>query len=448
MRGNSNKGSAGEPMSVVDTAWLRMDSTENLMVINSLFLFEEHFSRERFVALIKERLLSIPRFRMRSAIRGKHYCWEEPPEFDADYHITPVQLPETENAVAEEAALRDFVSGLISTPLDPQHPLWRYYHVDHYKGGTAVVLRIHHSYADGLALMAVLDAVADKSVMHSSPAARAGAGPVANSSNVVVRALQSALVGVGFGLGWLYEATRILFLSSDTRTAFKRPLTTQKQVAWAPSLNMDEVKQVGKAMGCTINDVLLGCVAGSMRQNLIKQGDSVDGVVIRAMVPFNLRPLSEAMELGNRFGLVFLDLPVGVADSIQQVKRVRQSMLKLKNGIQAMMSYNVLAILGVFSPAIERFALNFFSHKASAVMTNVPGPAEPVMMSGTKLVKPMFWVPQSGEIGMGVSILSYDNKVEFGLIADTALVENPQDVVEGFIDQYEQLKARVLTKGA
>lgn len=444
MRSTSNTASYREPMAVVDTAWLRMDSPENLMVINGVFLFEEHYSRERFVELIEERLLAIHRFRMRPVKQGKQYFWEEVPKLDLDYHIASTVLPVHDQEAGEETALRQFASGLISSPLKPQEPLWRFYHVDRYKEGTAVLFQIHHCYADGIALMSVLDAIADESVLHSSPAARAGQGK-AKATNPVMRGLQSAITAVGFGAGWLYEATRVLLLPSDSKTAFKRPLTTNKEVAWAPSLNVEEVKQVGKAMGCTINDVLLGCVAGSLRENLINQGDPVDGVVIRATVPVNLRPLSEAMNLGNRFGLVYLDLPVGEADSVQRVKHVRQTMSKLKNGIQAYMSFGVLAILGFFPLALQRFALNFFSHKASAVMTNVPGPTKPVMMKGSKLAKPMFWVPQSGEIGIGVSILSYDNKVEFGLIADTALVQNPQDVVKGFVDEYEQLKLRVLS---
>ena len=445
MRSNSATASYREPMSVVDTAWLRMDSPENLMVINGVFLFEEHYERERLVELLEERLLAIHRFRMRPVANGNQYFWEEVRKLDMEYHVAETDLPE---AASEDEALRSFANKLISTTLEVDRPLWRFYRIDTFKEGTAVLFQIHHSYADGIALMSVLDAIADNSVLQSSPAARASAPSKVTATNPLLKSLQSAVFGVGFGLGWLYEATKVLLLPADSKTAFKKPLTTQKQVAWAPSLDVDEVKKVGKAMGCTINDVLLGCVAGSLRNNLIEQGDQVDGVKVRATVPVNLRPLSEAMNLGNQFGLVYLDLPVGEADSLNRVKQVRKTMSKLKNGIQAYMSYSVLAILGFFPLAFQRAALNFFSHKASAVMTNVPGPTEPVLMKGSKLAKPMFWVPQSGEIGIGVSILSYNNKVEFGLIADTALVKDPQQVVDGFIEEYQQLRKRVLEGGA
>ena len=108
------------------------------------------------------------------------------------------------------------------------------------------------------------------------------------------------------------------------------------------------------------------------------------------------------------------------------------------------MSYNILGMLGYFPSAVERWALRFFSSKASAVMTNVPGPSEPVILKGKKLSKPMFWVPQSGGIGIGVSILSYDNKVEFGFVADAALVPEPQAMIDDFVDEFKSIQAEVL----
>lgn len=437
-----------EPMSVVDTAWLRMDSPENLMVINGVFLFEEHYPLERLRDLLEERLLAIHRFRMKPVSDGKRYFWEEVPKLDMDYHVSSIELPQ---AAGEEDSLRQFADQLISKPLDPSKPLWRFFHVDQYQGGSAVLFQVHHSYADGIALMSVLDAIADESVLDSSPAARAGMPRNSSTAPGLLgqasKAMRSSLFYLGFAGGWLYEALKVVSLPADSKTAYKRPLTTQKRVAWAPSLDVEEVKRVGKAMGCTINDVLLACVAGSLRDYLVKQGEPVDGVMVRATVPVNLRPLSKAMNLGNEFGLVYLDLPVGEGDSVNRVKQVRQTMAKLKNGIQAYMSYNVLGILGFFPTAFQRFALNFFSHKASAVMTNVPGPTKPVMLKGSRLAKPIFWVPQSGEIGIGVSILSYNGKVEFGLISDTALIAEPKEVVDGFVSEYRQLKENVLNSG-
>src|SRR5262249_14103512 len=151
--------------------------------------------------------------------------------------------------------------------------------------------------------------------------------------------------------------------------------------------------------GCTTNDIILGCVAGGLRRYLARLGEPVDGVQLRATVPVNLRPLKEAQQLGKRFGLVYLKLPVGEPGIEQRIHDVRNNMGELKNGVQAVMSYHVLGILGFFPRPVEKFFADFFSSKASAVMTNVPGPTAPIHLLGRKIVKPMFWVPQSGRIG-------------------------------------------------
>ena len=436
---------ASEPMRVVDTAWLRMDSTENLMVINGLLLFEDPISREEFRSVLEDRLLAQhKRFRQRPVKQGNQYVWEELSAVDMDYHLTSLEGLDD----ATEAEMRAAISKLVPQPLDPDKPLWRFFFIPKYKSGNAVVVKVHHSYADGIALISVLDSIADKSVLHSSPAAKFKLPQRKPRSGALLHKLEfaatSAAFYTGFSLAWFYEAMRVILARPDSKTAYKCKLSANKQVGWAPSLPVEDVKQVGKAMGCTVNDVILGCVAGSLRRYLERTGQPVDGVHLRATVPVNLRPLEEALELGNRFGLVYLSLPVGEPTIERRIRAVRKNMASLKSGMQAVMSYHVLGILGFFPKTVEKFFLDFFSSKASAVMTNVPGPSEPVYLKGKKLSKPMFWVPQSGAIGIGVSILSYDNKVEFGFVADAALIPDPQAMIDDFIDEFAAIKRQVL----
>lgn len=437
---------AREPMTNVDTAWLRMDSSENLMVINGLLFFDEPMTQEEFKTLLEERLVAQhKRFRQRPCREGNAYFWEELPALDMDYHLTSLAI---EVDGDPDEALRRTVSELIPQPLDSANPLWRFHFVSDFKSGSAVLVRVHHSYADGIALISVLDSIADHSVLHSSPAARFKLPERKPKSDALLHRMAffftNALFYLAFGAAWLFEALRVSLCRPDSKTAYKRDLSPHKQVGWAPSLPVEQVKQVGKAMDCTINDVILGCVAGSLRRFLQRIGEPVDGVCVRATIPVNLRPLEEALQLGNRFGLVYLELPVGEANIQNRIKAVQRSMKKLKNGMQAQMSYNILGILGYFPSWFERWALKFFSSKASAVMTNVPGPSEPVVLMGKKLSKPMFWVPQSGGIGIGVSILTYDNKVEFGFVADAALVPDPQAMIDDFVDEFESIRAEVL----
>lgn len=435
-----------EPMTNVDTAWLRMDSNENLMVINGLLFFDDGIAKEEFKAILEERLIAKhKRFRQRPVQEGGRYYWQELPSLDMDYHFTSLDLPDSDNPAE---TVRAKVSELIPHPLDADKPLWRFYYIPNYGKGSAVLVKVHHSYADGIALISILDSIADKSVLHSSPAAKFKFPERKPKSDAPLHKLQFLITSlffyIGFAVAWLYEALYVSLARKDSDTVYKRELTPHKQVGWAPSLPVGEVKQVSKAMGCTINDVILGCVAGSLRRYLERLGEPVQGVCLRATIPVNLRPLDRGLELGNHFGLVYLELPVAEETARDRIHSVRRNMAKLKNGMQAQMSYNILSILGYFPRAVEKWALNFFSSKASAVMTNVPGPAEPVLLKGRKLSKPMFWVPQSGSIGIGVSILSYNNNVEFGFVADSALIPDAQAMVDDFVEEFQHIKTEVL----
>ena len=178
------------------------------------------------------------------------------------------------------------------------------------------------------------------------------------------------------------------------------------------------MKAIGRAFDCTVNDVLMASAAGALRSYLLDRGEAIDGTTIRATVPVNLRPLEHARKLGNHFGLVFLDLPVGEWNPVRRLELVADCMSKLKGSRQAIVSFGLLAALGMAPAALQRTALELFSRKATAVATNVPGPQMPLYLAGCRLRDMMFWVPQTGSIGLGISILSYNGKVHFGLISD------------------------------
>ena len=210
-------------------------------------------------------------------------------------------------------------------------------------------------------------------------------------------------------------------------------------MAWAEPLDLEEVKAVGRACGCTVNDVLMAAAAGALRGYMRERGEALEGMSLRATVPVNLRPLEHARKLGNHFGLVFLDLPVGEDNPLRRLQRVAECMNQLKASRQAIVAYGLLAALGIAPQPVQEVALELFSRKASAVATNVPGPQQPLYMAGCTLRDIMFWVPQTGSIGLGLSILSYCGKVHFGLIADARLIPDPDAVVRRFGAEFEKL---------
>jgi WS/DGAT/MGAT family acyltransferase len=228
-------------------------------------------------------------------------------------------------------------------------------------------------------------------------------------------------------------------LPDDPPSLLRGDLGVTKRVAWAEPLDLEEVKAVGRACDCTVNDVLMAAAAGALRDYMLERGADIDGITLRATVPVNLRPLEHAKKLGNHFGLVFLDLPVGEPNPIRRLEYVAECMNQLKTSRQAIVAFGLLAALGMAPTALQSIALEMFSRKATAVATNVPGPQQPLYMAGCTLKEMMFWVPQTGSIGIGISIMSYNGRVHFGLIADAKLIPDPDAVIRRFGPEFDKL---------
>jgi WS/DGAT/MGAT family acyltransferase len=235
------------------------------------------------------------------------------------------------------------------------------------------------------------------------------------------------------------ELAKLALMPQDSPTRFKGKPGIAKQVAWAEPLPLDDIKTIAKALGASVNDVLLSCVAGALGEYLARKGDATDGVMIRALVPVNLRPVEEAYRLGNQFGLVFLDLPIGIGNPVERLYAVRANMTALKGSFQPVISLGLLAAMGAGPKVLQEELLHALARNGTAVMTNVPGPPQLLYFAGASIDRFLFWVPQSGEIGMGVSILSYAGQVQFGLIADRGLCPDPDLVIAQFEPEFEKL---------
>jgi WS/DGAT/MGAT family acyltransferase len=205
-----------------------------------------------------------------------------------------------------------------------------------------------------------------------------------------------------------------------------------------------EIKAMGGILGSSVNDILLSCVSGALRQYLVDHGDDVEGVELRAFVPVNLRAQGDQNHLGNRFGLVAVVLPVGIEHPFMRLYEVRRRMQELKGSYQALAAMGILGVVGMCPEPVQRQVLAILSDKGTAVMTNVPGPQQPLYMAGARLTQQMVWVPQSGNVGMGVSILSYNGHVQFGLMTDKRFVPDPSKIVNRFALEFENLVLALL----
>jgi len=443
-----------ESMSPVDTMWLRTDRPHNLMTIVAVWMLEGPVALDRVENQLFERHLTYRRYRQKVEFaRGGPY-WRDDPHLNRAHHIKRVRLP----GRGDKEALERFVGDLASEPFDFNHPLWTVHIVEDYEGGAAVVLRWHHAIADGAALVGVTLALVDGSVgarraappdedegwlqsLMAPVAAAISAGTQATSTlGAALDLARNPLRAVDYlrhGAGVAGELAYLMSMMSDSATRFKGKPTGSKCVAWCEPLKLPDVKAVSRALGCSINDLLLSCAAGAMRRYLADKGDRTKGVEIRALAPIDLREPGD-LELGNRFGLLGVLLPVGVEHPLERLMIVRQRMLDLKTSYEPAVTLGVFAALGYLPKIVQEQLFDLLASRMTAVMTNVPGPTEPLTVAGSRLRQMLFWVPQSADIGMGVSILSYAGQVQFGLITDDALTPDPEAVVSRFLEEFDR----------
>ena len=451
-------------LSSVDTAWLRMEDPTNLMMINGFIVFSEPMDFERLKLTLQHGLLRFDRFRQR-VVRpafGPPY-WEDDPDFDLNYHFQRATLPPP----GDQAALQDLVSLLASRQLDLSRPLWQFHLVEEYRGGCALICRLHHCIGDGLALVYVLLSLTSTEPdmpwpirQPEAPRGRRQQRPLGRlfrpartafkTSYQVSRALgregwqtlnQPARLAdlAREGASGAKSLARLLLLWPDPRTAYKGTLGVPKRAAWSGPIPLQDVKAIRKGLGGTVNDVLLAAMSGALRRYLEERGEPVDGLNFRAVVPVNLRKPGTEDELGNKFGLVFLALPIGIAEPLERLHELRRRMDALKDSREAPVAFGILATIGAAPEVVQDLVVNIFGLKGTAVMTNVMGPPLQIYLAGAPLESLMFWVPQSGHLGMGVSILSYNGQVRMGVITDEGLVPDPEAIIAAFRAEFDHL---------
>lgn len=458
------------PMSSVDRSWLRMESAENPMMISAVLIFEQALSIRRLKRLLDERFLTFRRFRQRVIHRGDRAFWQDDPLFHVDNHLHRIALA----GDSGEQELQSLVSDMNSSSLDFRRPLWQIHYIDQYQGGCALLIRIHHCIADGISLVRVLLSLTDKqpdsilrrirpsALSHPVDKAQSSLGRTArrllqtgraakDRANLLLKSLRTEpgypmrLVSTAGSIS--LDLLKLGLAADEPKTCLNSSLSGRKQVAWAEPLSLLEVKICARALQGTVNDVLLCAAAGALQKHFHNTGETPPTCGIRVAVPLNLRPVNQPVEtLGNQFGLVLVNLPVEVSHPLLRFRQIQNTMGRLKQSYQAQVTYGLLDLFGRGPDALERRALTLLSDKASAVLTNVPGPTEPVYLAGAKLKQPMFWVPQSGNIGIGMSIFSYAGTVQFGISIDKSIPVNPEAVMEYFRESFTELYQWALKK--
>ncbi len=457
-----------ESLASVDVAWYQMEDPTNLMMITGVFIFDQPVDFERLKATLDVRFAQrFRRFRQRVVAKRSRFgrpTWEDDPNFDLSNHLYRVALP----APGDHAALQAMVSDLMSTALDFSRPLWHFHLIDGYDGRSVLLVRLHHAIADGIALVQVMLSMTDtdEEGATSPPPPRKPQGwsplapvlrPARSALKLTRKTVDAAIrnsVSVArdpehlvdlarVGADMALTTGRVLLMSSDPKTVYKGKLVVRKQAAWSDPIPLEEVKLIGRAVGGTVNDVLMSATAGAMRRYMEGRGEPVTDLNFRAVIPFNLRKPSRRIELGNKFGLVFHSMPIGVADPVDRLRELKQRMDALKDSTEPIVTFGVLALIGLFPDSLQDRIVEIFGKKSTLVLTNVPGPREQLFLAGAPIGEIMFWVPQSGRLGLGISILSYNDQVMVGVASDSSLVPDPEAIVAAFHLELEALRAEM-----
>lgn len=483
-------------MRAADAAWLRMGGPANPMVINALVRFDDPLEQGALARLLLLRLVGpYPKFAMNvregglpligalpavgvlpsiGPLRRLGPHWERDPYFAIDRHLHHVALP----GPGDEDELRALVGDLVSSPLPEDRPPWQAHLIECGGADNALLMRMHHCIADGIALAQVLLSLTDEpdvasAVANGGAAAEHGAGAerVAGAEHAADRergeagvepgrqsggGIAGALVGAAqLGVEALVHPHRLLELArggardvevlarllahpADPTGSLKAPLSGVRRVGWSQSIELDAVAAIAHGNGATVNDVLLAAVAGALRaERPAHAGGRATGVGERArpermtaIVPFNLRPAQAPVprELGNDFGLVFLDMPVSVSSRRARLAEVKRQMDAIKRSPEGRVTYTVLRAIGLAPAELESRLVDFFSSKGSAVITNVPGPRAQRTFAGARVRDLDIWAPASGSVGMTMSLFSYRGHVTVGLLSDVGVLSDPQAV--------------------
>ena len=437
-------------MSAQDASFLHIENDSSPMHVGGVSIFEgppPAFSE--FLAGIEAKLPLVPRYRQIVRfvpLALSRPVWVDDPHFRLEYHIRRTALP----APGGDAELKALVGRVMSQNLDRAKPLWEIWMVEGLDDGRwALVSKVHHCMVDGVAstdLMAVMFDVSRDGTPAGGPDPAGGAAlepwappPVPSSARlfgeaVLDRAFQNP-VAVVRGLGESLSqprafaelaldtgrgAVRSVGLVRGEDSSLNGPLGPHRRWSWARG-RLSDVAVVRKALGGTVNDVVLASIAGGFRSLLLERGESADRV-LRTLVPVSVRRPGERGTLNNRVSAMFAELPVGIADPVARLQSIREQMQGLKESKQAVAG-EVLTSMSGFAPPMllalgARLASRIPQRSLNTGTTNVPGPQFPMYVAGRRLLESFPYIPLFAHVRLAVAIFSYDGMLSFGVSGD------------------------------
>jgi WS/DGAT/MGAT family acyltransferase len=488
------EGNDMQQLSGLDASFLYMETPNTYGHVNAVAIYErpspdfEPFDMvyERFGTLVghlspmRRRLVDVP-------FGLDHPYWIDDPDFDLDYHVRHIGLAPP--GAADQ--LGDQVARIVGRHMDRSRPLWEVYVIEGLADGRwAMLTKYHHSTIDGASGVIMLKILTDLSpdaewttepidwqgeeiprdidllkatarhlAMNPVKAARlqlkivrqlaesAGVNSLSGAASQARDAIK-ALVAPSHDTAPSNEASVSIPLTPAPPTPWNASVTPNRRFAMR-SVALANVKALKEATGGTINDVVMAMCTGALREYLIEH-DALPDEPLRAMVPVSIRTGEEKGDdvWSNKVSAIVAELPTNCADPVERVERCRAAMQAAKRQMDLLPAEAMMEASQVLSPVIAASAIRLVGRlkladrvntPVNVVISNVPGPREPLYFAGAKLDAYIPVSTISDGVGLNITVHSYEDRLDIGLISDRELIPDLWHLVDLHVDEIERL---------
>lgn len=396
---------------------------------------------DSLVTLLEERTARLPRCRevLREAPMDLAAPqWVDDDAFDIRHHVRRVSA----TSPGDDAAVFAVVGQLMERRLERSRPLWECWVIDRLSNGRwALLIKIHHCIADGIAATSMLEEVCDgytpkaPVVDRCEPANRHAHTMTLNPLACLRTAWQASTAIPRTAAHIASGATEIaaaLFESSPK--SFTGPLGDLRYYS-AARVRLEDVQLVGKRFGVTVNDVALASITDSFRSAMLRRGCTPRAHSLRTAVPVSLRTADALHTPDNRIAVTLPQLPVEHADPLRRLQAVHDRMTTAKGGGQISAGALAVAAAGLLPYAITAPAVRLLTRMPQrgvvTVATNVPGPRQRLQLAGCEIRSLMPVPPIAMHLRTGIAILSYAEELIFGIIGDADSPVGPDELARG-----------------
>ncbi|WP_433325894.1 WS/DGAT/MGAT family O-acyltransferase [Spirillospora sp. CA-294931] len=453
-------------MSGLDASFYLLEDENTPLHVASVIVFEGPApSYGDLVRHVVAKLPLVPRYRQRVRSVPLHLgrpVWADDPHFQVLYHVRHTAIP----APGTDEQLRNLAGRVLAQRLDPAKPLWEIWLVEGLtEGRWAMIAKVHHCMVDGVAGMDLATVMFDLTPDHEPP----GELPVwepepePSSLDLLVDAAQRTVISplrqfndVARSAGVVRNARQLgdfarglsratARFAQPTAGSLNGPIGPHRRWCWQ-QIPLADAKTIRKALGGTVNDVILTAVAAGYRDVLSARGELTPETVVRTAVPVSVRSTDERGELNNRVAAVFVNLPAGEADPLERLRLVREQTDDVKRSNQAAGTKTLTRLTDVaVAPALlslgARLPVRLRQELVQTVTTNVPGPDFPLYVMGRRVLELHPYVPLAGGIRAVTAIISYCGQLNFGLTGDFDGMPDLDVLTKGIQGGFDELLA-------